>query len=151
MADIANTILDVFGAVEERDPQRFVMLCHPDATFHWPPSLPYGTRTVDFGEERDQTTKATSGRPSWETIWDPLQPTPAERSMDPQVVGAQADEVVVHWHQRGVDPDGDRLDEEVLGLYRVQEGKLVRAQMFYFDTTRVSTFLRQAHAHRSSS
>jgi ketosteroid isomerase-like protein len=149
MTDIASTILHIFRAVEERDAERFVSLCHPDATFHWPPSLPYGTRTTDFAEERDQ--KANAACPSWETVWDPLQPTRAERSMDPQVIGPRGDEVVVHWHQRGVDSDGGRLDEQVLGLYRVREGKLVRAQMFYFDSTLVSAFLRKAHGHRGSS
>jgi len=53
----------------------------------------------------------------------------------------------VLWHQRGVTPGGDRLDEEVLGLYHVRAGKLARAQMFYFDTTAVVSFLTQAKGH----
>jgi len=64
--------------------------------------------------------------------------------MDPKIVGTRGNEVVVHWHQRGVDADGARLDEEVLGLYRLLDGKLLRAQMFYFDTTRVSAFLSRS-------
>ena len=36
---------------------------------------------------------------------------------------------------------GDRCDEEVLGLYHVRGGKLARAQMFYFDTAALVSFL----------
>ena len=64
--------------------------------------------------------------------------------MDPQVVAAHGDDVVVLWHQRGRSGDGDSIDEEVLGLYHFREGKLARAQMFYFDTVPVATFLAKA-------
>jgi hypothetical protein len=76
--------------------------------------------------------------------WQPLQSTEGERKMDPQVVAAHGDDVVVLWHQRGRSGDGDSIDEEVLGLYRFREGKLARAQMFYFDTVRVASFLARA-------
>ena len=36
------------------------------------------------------------------------------------------------------------VDEEVLGLYHLSEGKLARAQMFYFDTAPVAKFLERA-------
>jgi hypothetical protein len=39
---------------------------------------------------------------------------------------------------------GDRFDGEVLGLYHVHGGKLTRAQMFYFDTAALVSFLAQA-------
>jgi len=61
--------------------------------------------------------------------------------MDPRVVAAGDDEVVVLWRQRGINPDGDRFDGPVLGLYQVLEGKLARAQMFYFDTAALVSFL----------
>ena len=64
--------------------------------------------------------------------------------MDPQVVAAQGDDVVVLWHQRGRSAAGDSIDEEVLGLYRFSAGKLARAQMFYFDTVPVADFLAKA-------
>ena len=64
--------------------------------------------------------------------------------MEPRVVAASEEEVVVLWRQRGVTPAGDRCDGEVLGLYHVRGGKLARAQMFYFDTTAVSSFLAKA-------
>jgi len=67
--------------------------------------------------------------------------------MDPRVVAANEDEVVVLWKQRGLSRSGDRFDGEVLGFYQVREGKLARAQMFYFDTVAVANFLEKAMEH----
>jgi hypothetical protein len=64
--------------------------------------------------------------------------------MDPQVVGMLRNMVIVRWHQRGLDFKGRLLDEEVLALYEFVDAKLARAQMFYFDTTRVADFLAGA-------
>ena len=64
--------------------------------------------------------------------------------MEPRVVAASEEEVVVLWRQRGVTPAGDRFDGEVLGLYHVRGGKLARAQMFYFDTAALVSFLAKA-------
>jgi ketosteroid isomerase-like protein len=64
--------------------------------------------------------------------------------MDPRVVAARGDDVVVLYHQRGVDNAGRRVDCEVLGLYRVRDDRLAGAQMFYFDTVGVAEFLAQA-------
>ena len=125
---------DIFSAIERRDEQRFLELVHPDCEMHWPPSLPYGGTARGLQQEE----------PTWSTTWSPLQPTEAERRMDPRVVAASEDAVVVLWRQRGVTPAGDRCDEEVLGLYHVRGGKLARAQMFYFDTAAVVRFLAQA-------
>jgi len=121
-------LLDVFRAIEERNDRRFSELLHPDFKIHWPASLPYGE-----GKAR-----------TWSDTWNSLQPTEADRRMDPRVVAANGDEVVVLWRQRGLSPVGERFDGEVLGLYRVREGKLARAQMFYFDTTAVASFLDKA-------
>jgi ketosteroid isomerase-like protein len=130
MSDITGTIMDIFAAVERRDAEAFLLLCHSQVTFRWPPSLPYGSRNAG---------------PTWEETWDPFQPSSEERAMDPEVVGSRGPKVVVRWHQRGIDLAGRRLDEEVLGLYQVQDGKLATAQMFYFDTARVSGFLAEAN------
>jgi ketosteroid isomerase-like protein len=64
--------------------------------------------------------------------------------MDPRVVAASGDEVVVLWRPKGVDCTGERIDGPALGLYRVRDGKFARAQMFYFDTVAVVNFLAQA-------
>jgi ketosteroid isomerase-like protein len=66
--------------------------------------------------------------------------------MDPRVVAVNESEVVVLWRQRGLGRAGERFDGEVLGLYQIREGKLARAQMFYFDTVAVVSFLEKAMA-----
>ena len=124
-----QVMLEIFSAIERRDPQGVFKLCQPDVEFHWPPSLPYG---------------GPSPASAWANTWVPLQPTEAEWRMDPRVVAASSEEVVVLWQQRGVSPTGDRFDGPVIGLYRVREGKLARAQMFYFDTAALISFLGRA-------
>jgi ketosteroid isomerase-like protein len=66
--------------------------------------------------------------------------------MDPRVVAASEDEVVVLWQQRGESPIGERFEREVLGLYRFREGELARAQMFDFDAEGAARFLARAQA-----
>jgi ketosteroid isomerase-like protein len=132
----SRTILEVFRAIEERNQEQFVKHIQPDFEIHWPTSLPYGG-----------TFRGLEPRPNgWNEIWEPLQPTPAEKRMDAHVIAARGDEVVVLWHQRGRTPSGERFDQEVVGMYRFREGKLARAQMFYFDTAAVARFLAQAQA-----
>src|SRR5215472_3573982 len=130
----AELMLAIFRAIEQRDQQRLRELFDPGLEMHWPPSLPYrGTHTA-----------STPGPTTWSQTWAPLQPTNAERKMDPRVVAAAGDEVVVLWQQRGVAPEGERFDGEVLALYRLRNGKLIRAQMFYFDTVATARFLADA-------
>jgi ketosteroid isomerase-like protein len=131
--DSAAIVLEAFRAVEQRDDDRLLELYHPDVEFHWPSSLP-------FGRARGQ---------SWSEVWDPFQPTEAERRMDPRVVAATEREVVVLWRQRGVRADGERFDSEALGLYEVRDGKFARAQMFYFDAVAVQRFLESAERRTS--
>jgi ketosteroid isomerase-like protein len=136
ITDNVRLLLDVFSAIERRDDQRFRELLNVDFEIAWPPSLPYG------GTSRG----VAPASPSWSETWLPLQPTEAERRMDPRVVAASDDEVVVLWRQRGVTAAGTRFDGEALGLYRVRGGKLARAQMFYFDTAQLVGFLTRAKA-----
>ena len=135
-----RVIREIFSAIEQRDLQRLVELCHPDVEFQWPPVLPYG------GTSRGLKTEP----PSWGHTWIPLQPTDAERRMDPRIVAASDDEVVVLWRQRGISPGGVRLDSPVLALYEIRDGKLARAQMFYFDPTAVGEFLATAESRAAS-
>ena len=127
----ADTILELFKAIERRDFERLLDLCQPDVEFVWPPSLPYA------GGERG----------AWAQTWIPLQPTETERRMDARVIAATGDEVVVLWQQRGISPAGDRFEGPVLALYRLREGKLARAQMFYFDTVGLAGFLSNARGN----
>ena len=130
----SKTILAIFRAIEERNDGQFRSLLQPDFEIHWPRSLPYGG-----------TFRGLEPQPhGWGATWGPLQPTQAERKMDARVVAAHDDDVVVLWHQRGRTTQGDILDEEVLGLYHFRQGKLARAQMFYFDTAPVAKFLERA-------
>jgi ketosteroid isomerase-like protein len=133
-----SIVLEAFLAVEQRDEQRLQELYHPEVEFHWTPSLPYGGSS--HGGVRDRP------GPSWSEVWEPLQPTDAERRMDPRVVAATEREVVVLYRQRGVTASGQRFDGEVLGLYEVRDGKFARAQMFYFDAVAVRRFLAAAEA-----
>lgn len=138
--DDSELMLAVFAAVERRDTQRFAELVHPDFEVYWPRSLPYG------GSYRDLDADAPRARPTWAATWNPLQPTAAERRMDPRIVAAdrRSGEVVVLWRQRGHSPAGERFDGQVLGLYQVRDGRLARAQMFYFDTVALVGFLANA-------
>jgi ketosteroid isomerase-like protein len=129
-------VMEAFDAVERRDQRRLIQLYHPEVEFHWPPSLPYGGSSRGIAAQQDRSAAA------WDQVWDPLQPTERERRMDPRVVAATDREVVVLWHQRALNPAGQRLDMETLGIYGVRDGKFARAQMFYFDTTAVLSFLQ---------
>jgi len=135
-----EVIRQMFRAIEQRDPQ-IARLWQPDVEFHWPPSLPYG----------DRSPGSSGQRTTWQQSWDSLQPSATERSLDPRIVAARRDEVVVLWRQQGVSPAGERFDGEVLGLYRLRDGKLARAQMFYFDTVAVSGFLAKAAVQAGAS
>ena len=124
--DNVAIVLEAFRAVERRDRRRLQELYHPEVEFHWPPSL-----LTALGEGMVEA-------------WDALQPTAAERQMEPRVVAASNAEVVVLWRWKAVSPTGQRFDSPVLGLYRVRDGKFARAQMFFFDTTAVASFLAEA-------
>jgi uncharacterized protein len=134
----ANTelLLEVFRAVEERDGAALVRLYDSEVEFEEAPTLPYGGTHRGFDAVIAQHL-------AYLRAWDGLQ-TASERNLDPRVVAASRDEVVVLWHQKGVDPGGTRLDSPVLGLYRVRDGKLARAQMFHFDAAAVASFLENA-------
>jgi uncharacterized protein len=137
-----RVVLEAFRAVEQRDSEALAAVCQPDVEFHWPPSLAQ--------DRTRQTAQESSGlRGGFEELWDPFQPTAVERSMDPRVVAASEREVVVLWRQQGLAPNGERLDSPVLGLYEVRDGRLARAQMFYFDPLSVQAFLERARGYTS--
>jgi ketosteroid isomerase-like protein len=140
--DNIRLVLETFRAVERRDEQRLLELYHPDIEFHDASSLPYGG--VVSG--RPAVESHMYGPRSWAGTWTPLQPTSAERRMDPRVVAATGREVVVLYRQRAVGAGGERLDSPVLGLYEVRDGKLLRAQMFHYDTAALVGFLARADA-----
>jgi uncharacterized protein len=141
----AEVVLATIRAVEKRDLANLLRLYHDEVELHEAPSLPYGgiARGKDSLHEQ-----LSSPETSWLGTWGPLQPTEAERRMDPRVIGAKGDEIVVAYRQRALSPDGERLDQPVVALYGVREGKFARAQMFHFDTAAINDFLARARARR---
>lgn len=134
MSNIA-IVQRMLRAVEQRDGEVLAAIFHPNVEFIWPPGLPgYGGRHSGSEEV------ATMGD-AFSELWDPRQPTPEWRDLQARVVAASGDSVVVHYHQRGVDPTGRTCDSEVLAHYELEEGKVRRLQMHYLDPTSVRDFL----------
>jgi ketosteroid isomerase-like protein len=142
MSNQVDVVLQTFRAVEQRDREALFALYHPDVEFRDAPSLPYGGTFRGKEDIRERLERAPDR--TWLGTWGPLQPTEAQRSMDPRVVAANDTEVVVLYRQRAVGPAGERFDGPVLGLYEIREGKFARAQMFHFDTAAVVDFLTRA-------
>lgn len=138
-----EVVLAVFRAIEERDREALFELFHEDVELHEAPSLPYGSEGIS-GKEAMPAQLETAPERSWLGTWGPLQPTEAERRMDPRVVAARGKEVVVHYVTRALAPNGERFESPVLGLYEVRDGRFARAQMFHFDTAAVVEFLERA-------
>src|SRR5918995_900426 len=112
MPSNADVVLAAFRAVEERDREALFELYHDDVELHEAPSLPYGYEGI-VGKEamRDQLENAPET--TWLGTWGPLQPTDAERRMDPQVIATNGDEVVVRYTTRAIAPDGERFESPV--------------------------------------
>lgn len=137
MKENETLVLDMIRAVEERDAERILEIYHPDVEFHWPPSLPGYGGTYRGREVLEMNT-------AFAQAWDRLQPTGEARRIHPRIVASNDDEVVVHYHQRGIDQSGRSCDSEVLALYQVENGKVTRLQMFYFEPEKVADFLTGA-------
>jgi ketosteroid isomerase-like protein len=127
-----DVVLQVFRSVEERNPQLAAEVYRDDLE--------------STGRGRCRTPEAAmASRRRWNDGRDGLRRGIHSRARpnasSPRVVAASEDEVVVLWHQRGRDRAGRWLDTPVLGLYQVRDGKLARAQMFYFDPLAAAEFL----------
>jgi ketosteroid isomerase-like protein len=132
-------VIDMFRAVEERDLDRILQIYDPDVEFVWPPSLPGYGGTYRGQDVLDMNTAFTAA-------WDPLQRTDDGRRLHARVIGSNEAEVIVLYHQRGTDRSGRTCETEVLGLYRVEAGRVTRLQMFYFDPERIARFLESVAA-----
>lgn len=131
-------VMDMMRAVEDRDSARILEIYGPDVEFHWPPSLPR------YGGVYQGTEAVVAMNLAFTEVWDPLQPTDEWRQLNSRIVASNDDEVIVHYHQRGVDALGRTCDAEVLARYRVEGDRVTRLQMFYFDPQGASEFIRQA-------
>jgi ketosteroid isomerase-like protein len=140
MTNPVDVVLAAIAAVEQRDAAQLLALYHDDIEFHDAPSLPYG----GVVQGKDAVRAHMYGATSWLTTWGPLQPTDAERSMSPVIVAAANEAVVTLYRQRALSTCGERFDGPVLGLYHVRDGKMVRSQMFHYDTAAIASFLSRA-------
>jgi ketosteroid isomerase-like protein len=138
----AEVVLGVFSAIEERDQEKLFALYHDDVESHEAASLPYGGTMRGKAAMWEQL--RTAPETTWLGTWDPLQPTEAERRMDPRVVASSGEEVAVIYTQRAISRSGERFESPVVGLYEVRDGKFARAQMFHYDTAAILAFLERA-------
>lgn len=137
-----EVVLGVLRAIEERDREELFALYHDDVELREARSLPYGGTMRGKGAIWEQL--AIAPETTWLGTWDPLQPTEAERRMDPRVVASSGQEVVILYTQRAISVSGERFEAPVTGLYEVRDGKFARAQMFHYDTAAVLAFLERA-------
>jgi len=130
------TALAAIEAVEQRDLERLEALYDPDVEFDWQPGLPYSGHYQHEGNA-DMTER-------YRAVWERLQPTEAERRMDAAVVASSGETVVIEYQCRAVDHRARRFETPVLARYRVRDGRLVAAQMFYWDLEGLRVFLTSA-------
>lgn len=131
-----ETVLTAIKSVESRDLDRLAALYDPRITFDWPPGLPYSGH-YEGGHIATMTELFAS-------VWQPLQQTEQERRMEPTVVATAGDTVVVQYVTRGADAAGRRFDTPVLARYRARDGRLVEAQMYYWDLIGLQEFIKSA-------
>lgn len=128
--------LAAIKAVESRDLATLSQLYHRDIRFEWPPGLPYS------GVFQGSAVSEMTAR--FAAAWEPLQPTDAEKCMDPSVVASSDDTVVIEYTWRAVDQRGDHFETSTLARYDVRDGLLAGARMYYSDHAGVLDFLRRA-------
>ena len=142
----AEIVLATFRAVEERDPERLFALCSDDVEFHDATSLPYGGAVRGKATLRERL--ETAPETTWLGTWGALQPTEAERRMDPRVVACEGDVVWVVFTPRAVGADGERFGSPVLALYEVRDGKLARGADPPDAAAAILAFLERAAGSR---
>lgn len=131
-----STVLAAINAVERRDLGRLREFYDPDVTFEWSPGLPYSGRF--------EGAEIAGMSEQFEAVWGPLQPTERERLMEPVVIGSTDDTVVIQYQWRAVHPTAGRFETPVLARYRVNDGHLTEACMFYWDHAGLLSFLDRA-------
>jgi ketosteroid isomerase-like protein len=137
----ADVVMRILQAIERRQLDRLPDLFHPEIEFHWPPGLPH---SGDF-----TGSAVAEGNKRFAATWMPLQPTEETRRMNPRVLAASDDgRVIVHYIWQGQDAAGRRFATETLADYQVRDGRLARAQMFYYDLPGMIAFLESAGVGR---
>lgn len=137
----SHVVSRLLSAIEERNMKQVLASFHPDIEFQWPPGLPYsGTFN---GREVDAMNELFGA------IWVPLQPSEETRRMDFRILCTNEDgTVIVKYTWKGIDSRGRRFETPTLADYRVREGLLIYAQMYYFDLPGMIAFLDEADSSR---
>jgi ketosteroid isomerase-like protein len=134
-ASNAEFMLTLLSAIERRDRELLQRLYHPNIEFHWPPGLPYSG--VYKGEA------VAKMQECFASIWFPLQPMEERRQMDSRVLATSSQgRVIVNYIWKGLSRDGVAFETETLADYQVEDGRLRRAQMFYYDLPGLIGFLK---------
>jgi ketosteroid isomerase-like protein len=123
----------LFQAIAERDLEPAIESSHPDVVIAEPRSLPYG------GDHRG-TDGVRQHAIGWFTAFGPEFELAAPRFVEDD------GHVVVTWRLRAPARNGESLDMPMVGVYRVQDGLLRSARMFYADTAEVLRFLEREGA-----
>jgi ketosteroid isomerase-like protein len=131
-----EAIQNLFRAVEERDLETYLAAWDHEVVIREPGSLPYGGEYLGPEGVRRHAS-------AWLRTWSDLQPG-AKRKLGAAFFDA-GEHVVVRWRLRARALANDTtLDMPMVSLYRLRDGKVVRAQMFYSDTAAVLRFLGDA-------
>lgn len=133
MSENEKVALATIQAVERRDMDRLRKLYHPEVTFHWQPGLPYSGKFSGPGIA--EMTEIFS------RVWGPLQQNDDYRRMDARVLASKGDLVVIEYTWRAVRGDGATFQTDIVAKYRIKDGRLIEAQMFYYDLCGVIEFI----------
>ena len=123
----------IMNAVRERNLTVLVDAYASDIEIHDAESLPYG------GMYRGHQGMIENGRGFLRT-WDHLQ-TSADRDPEAVIFGS-GDQVVALWRLKASGKDLQRLDLPAVSLFQLRDRKVVRLQMFHYDTAAIGRFLQ---------
>ncbi len=140
MSQQLETVKRLFEIVEQPPEARnasVLEMYHPEIVIHEAPSLPYG------GDYYGHEGARRHGR-GFNRIWDAFQRAPAARGLDPVFLETTEDYVVVLFRHKAVAPgSGSKIDLPEVGIYKVQDGKVIESWMFHQDTVAILDFLKE--------
>jgi len=128
-----ETVRRIMNAVRERNLTVLVDTYASDIEIHDAESLPYG------GIYRGHQGMIENGM-GFVRTWDLLQ-TSADRDPEAVIFGS-GDQVVALWRLKASGKDGQRLDRPAISLFQLRDRKVVRLQMFHYDTAAIGRFLQ---------
>jgi uncharacterized protein len=134
-AENVETVCRLFEAVEARDLAGTLAKYDPDIVIREASFLPYGgTYHGHEGAQRHAR--------GFVSAWDKSQQG-KEKRLDPVYLDG-GDRIVVLYRLKGLAAEsGRKINVPVVGTYRVRNGKVVEAQMFYSDTAEITQFMAE--------